>query len=763
MKTRTKGFLTILLILSTMAGCNKNEVIPEPEIPEVPSIPQEDFPDKAFYDFILKNFDTDKDGIISMEEANNVRQIDCSSLTNPQNYFTSLKGFEHFPNLEKLNLNKVFNFNGVPLDLDLSKNVALTELIISDASIKTVNISNSPLLKIVRADNSKMETLDVSRNTLLEILDISRNGIKNIDLSKNTVLKELYCDRSDLLGENYTKMAELDVSANVLLKVLDCRANVLAELDVSKNTLLEVLNCSANKLTKIDITKNPELKDVDISENDIAFLNLTQNNELKKLNTSNTKVPFLDIKNTLIDTLYCCAERGLLSSLDAKGSKTLKLVECSFVEKLDVSESSIETIVFRDTKHSSGYYPQKTTFLLNNCPNLKEYYYRLDIEYSRGSEEAINAGDIDLDISHCASLTKFYSNILQDIKIDNCPKLKELTCKGVFDDIDLSGDAGLENVYLYSPSLKTVDLKDCASLTDVYCFGAFETIDLSGNKNIRRLKLVNKELTALNIDALINLEYLNIAVAPLDETLNITKNVKLEEITVRDSAALYSGYGEIKLHVADLPSLKYLQNSSKSLVDLKIDNCEKLESVLSNRNGSINPGKLVIGNCSGLRKVDCSYGKLSEVDIRNCGNLDSLNLYGNELASFQYNDSKNLTYLNCTGNKLKSLDISGITGLKELHCGANAISNLTVNNCFNIEMIYCENNQILSLRVDSLLELRDLYCSGNRLTSLDISNNPVMDKLDCTQNPDLATLYMSKTQNCSVLKKDGHTEIKYTD
>ncbi|MDR1645790.1 MAG: hypothetical protein LBS05_08230 [Tannerellaceae bacterium] len=737
MTTKTKGFLIILLILSAMAGCNKNEVTPE-----VPAIPKEDFPDKAFYDFILKNFDTNKDGIISIEEANNVKQIDCSSLANPQNSFTSIKGLEHFTNLEKLNLSGVHGTDGALFDLDLSKNVALTELFISNASIKTVNISNSPLLKIVRADNSKLEALDVSRNTLLEILDISRNGIKSIDVSKNTVLKELYCARGDLLGEKYTKMAELDVSAN---------------------SQLEVLNCSANKLTKINITKNPELKDVDISENDIAFLNLTQNNELKKLNTSNTQVPFLDIKNTLIDTLYCRAERGLLSSLDAKGSKTLKLVECSFVEKLDVSESSIETIVFRDTKHAYDYYPQKTTFLLNDCPNLKEYYYRLDIEYPRGSEEALNAGDIDLDISHCASLTKFYSNVLQNIKIDDCPKLKELTCKGGFDDIDLSGNAGLEKVYLYSPSLKTVDLKDCASLTDMSCFGAFETIDLSGNKNIRRLKLVNKELTALNMDALINLEYLNIAVAPFNGTLNITKNVKLEEITVRDSAALYSGYGEMKLHVADLPSLKYLQNSSTSLVDLKIDNCEKLESVSSRRNGSINPGKLTIGNCPGLHKVDCSYGKLSEADIRNCVNLDSLNLYGNELASFQYNDSKNLTYLNCTDNKLKSLDISGITGLKELHCGANAISSLTVNNCFNIERIYCENNQIPSLHVGSLLELRDLYCSGNRLTSLDISNNPVMDKLDCTQNPDLATLYMSKTQNFSVLKKDGHTEIKYTD
>jgi hypothetical protein len=48
------------------------------------------------------------------------------------------------------------------------------------------------------------------------------------------------------------------------------------------------------------------------------------------------------------------------------------------------------------------------------------------------------------------------------------------------------------------------------------------------------------------------------------------------------------------------------------------------------------------------------------------------------------------------------------------------------------------------LTVDGFSKLRDLYCRGNRLTSLDISNNPVADRIDCSENPDLAIIYIRR-------------------
>jgi hypothetical protein len=754
---KTKRFLMILLTIVAMAGCNND--VAEPEVSEVPAIPQEDFPDEEFYNFLLENFDTDKNGVISPEEANNVKQIDVSD-----HFFKSLSGFDHFPNLEKLNLNNVHSREDNFLDLDLSKNTSLKELDATGAKIKTLNVTNSPLLKILRIDGSKIETLDVSKNTSVEILDISYNNIESIDLSKNTVLKELYCARGMNMGESSKEMTELNVSANVLLEVLDCSTNNLTGLDVSTNALLKVLNCSTNNLTMIDITKNPQIRELDISENNISFLNLTKNSELRKLNASNTRVSFLDVKNTKVDTLYCCSQPGYLQTIDAKGSRTLKLLECNFAEKLDISESSIETVVFRDTKHRYSYNPMKMIFLLNDCPNLKEYRYRLDIEWLRGSISEAIGGDIDLNISNCPSLSTFYSNALENIKIDNCPKLQELTCKGRFENLDLSNNTGIKTVYCHSQALKAIDLKYCALLTDLYCFGSMQSINLSNNKNLRRLELMDRELTSLNIDALTGLKYLNIAIVPFEETLNITKNVELEELIVRDSTG-YNAYGDhMKLYVANLPLLKYIQRASNLLTELKINNCTNLDYVsgLSYHASYEMPCKLEIENCPGLRKVYYPLCRLTNVDIRNCQSLDSLDISKNELTSFQY-QGKKLTYLNCSFNGLTSLNISGNAGLKNLDCKNNAINRLIIDECYNIETLDCTDNQIQILRVDSLSELQNLYCNGNLLTSLDISENLVMDKLDCSNNPDLATLYISRKQNFSIFKKDGKTEVIYID
>jgi hypothetical protein len=676
-----------------MAGCNKsaNEIEPEPE---VPTIPPENFPNREFYKFLLENFDTNKDGTISPEEANAVTQIDYSG--GDGEFFTSLKGFEYFPNLEKLHLIRIY-YNDYEnlLDLDVSKNAALTELNIRFANIKTVNVSGNPLLKVLRANDLELKTLDLSHNTQLKFLDVNHSSITELDLRHNTGL--------EILDVSYSSIKELDLAKNVALRELYCLKNASVErdrkmtkLDVSTNALLEVLNCSGNDLTKLDITKNPKLKELNISENkNITSLNLNQNNELRKLNTTNTQIALLDIKNTQVDTLYCRTYRANRLTLDAKGSRTLKMLECNFAGKLDVSESSIETIVFRDTKyiHIYGYDPEKATFLLNNCPNLKEYYYRADVEGPE-QNEVITTGTINLDISHCPSLTKFYSNVLASIKIDNCPKLQELTCKG-----------------------------------------SFSSIDLSTNKNIRRLEIVNRKLTALNIDALTHLEYLNLTVA-LDETLNITKNINLKELTVRDNTSPIQ-----RLYVADMPLLKYIRCTK--IKEFKIDNCTDLELITNEfyYNPYGESAKLEIENCPNLRKVIYSSCNLEKFDIRNCENLESLNFSGNNLESFRY-DGKNLTYLNCSFCSLTSLDINGSSGLETIHC---------------------ENNQLSALAIDGLSKLRDLYCKGNRLTSLDVSKTPSIDRLDCSANPDLATLYINKNRNFSVFKKDETTKVIYTD
>ena len=56
-----------------------------------------EIPDPNFMSYLLENFDTNKDGLISLSEAKKVKEIDCSNRN-----ISDLTGIEKFENLERL-------------------------------------------------------------------------------------------------------------------------------------------------------------------------------------------------------------------------------------------------------------------------------------------------------------------------------------------------------------------------------------------------------------------------------------------------------------------------------------------------------------------------------------------------------------------------------------------------------------------------------------------------------------------------------------
>jgi len=85
-----KKLLFLILVLGMFAACSKEDII---------ILPSESFPDKMFLDYLLSNYDIDKDGAISIEEAKAVKEIHISEISG---MLKSLKGIEHFTSLEKL-------------------------------------------------------------------------------------------------------------------------------------------------------------------------------------------------------------------------------------------------------------------------------------------------------------------------------------------------------------------------------------------------------------------------------------------------------------------------------------------------------------------------------------------------------------------------------------------------------------------------------------------------------------------------------------
>ena len=95
-----------------------------------------DIPDRAFlYDLITLGIDTNGDSIISYSEAEAATSLDITNFYG--NYISDITGIEAFKNLSSL----IFRCN-VIVELDLSNNTVLKQLIVFDNALQNIDVSN---------------------------------------------------------------------------------------------------------------------------------------------------------------------------------------------------------------------------------------------------------------------------------------------------------------------------------------------------------------------------------------------------------------------------------------------------------------------------------------------------------------------------------------------------------------------------------------------------------------------------------------------
>jgi len=160
---------------------------------------------------------------------------------------------------------------------------------------------------------------------------------------------------------------------------------------------------------------------------------------------------------------------------------------------------------------------------------------------------------------------------------------------------------------------------------------------------------------------------------------------------------------------------------------------------------------VIINSSNNITRLDCSFSRLTSLDVSNNTNLTELHCSGNRLTSLDVSANTALTELNCLGNQLTNLNVSANTVLTTLNCNNNQLTSLDVNsnalttlNCFGNQLtsldvnsnalttFNCSNNQLTSLDVNSNV-LTTLNCNNNQLTSLDVSSN-VLTTLNCNNN-----------------------------
>lgn len=202
------------------------------------AINETNFPDETFRNFVTDNYDHNKDGILSDAERFGVKEIWFRN-----EMANSIKGIEHFPNLEKLWC--------------------------SDNQLTSLDVSGLNSLKNLYCGQNQLISLQV--NGLLESLVCDGNLLTSLDVSHCSQMRGLYCGKNQLTS--------LDMSNCTNLSTLSCPNNQLTTLDVSNCPNLSDLYCNNNQLTSLDVSACQDIWHIYCYSNNIkgaamdAFIN----------------------------------------------------------------------------------------------------------------------------------------------------------------------------------------------------------------------------------------------------------------------------------------------------------------------------------------------------------------------------------------------------------------------------------------------------------------------------------------------------------
>ncbi|MGH1386812.1 hypothetical protein [Kordia sp.] len=159
--------------------------------------------------------------------------------------------------------------------------IALTSLNVSDNTIGSLDITNSPNLVTLTASACGLSSLDISQNTLLENLSADSNQLTSLNTTNNTALKTVV-----LYGN---LIATADFSTNTTLETLDLFQNQLTSLDLSNNTALKTLFCDNNELISLNVQNgnNAAITDFNALNNDDLYCILVDNEAYSTTNWGN--------------------------------------------------------------------------------------------------------------------------------------------------------------------------------------------------------------------------------------------------------------------------------------------------------------------------------------------------------------------------------------------------------------------------------------------------------------------------------------------
>jgi Leucine-rich repeat (LRR) protein len=731
-------------------------------------------PDEKFKAYMVENFDADKDGEISEEEAQDIKVIRCL-----QREITSLEGVASCTNLEMLtcNYNKLrffdisnnlqlkeldCSFNEVAT-LDLSKNTALEKLSCYSCRLSTLNLQSNLALTEVNCHDNYLRTLNVANNASLQKLFCQKNSLTSLDLRKNPLINTLNCRDNPNLTEvyleenqvieklyintpptsvvypNYVSIKDpafreylinnFDDDGNGRLSEkevnnvneIDCRDLGISSMEgIGHFTNLNSLVCSGNELTTIDLKLNTDLVSLVCDNNRIGRLDVSVLPALVTLSCGENEISLLNVSaNRELKSLACNGNR--LTSLNVDNNTKLESLLCH--------DNFILYFIYLNNNLSL-----KTVNCKNN-QKLKALYLKpgQSIE-NLMKDNSTNIRYVTDDTPKYADIPdeKFKTYLLMNFDKDDDGEISEDEAKAVTSiTCSSSGISSLSGIDFFT-NLRYL-VCDNNRITD---------LSLSGNKNLVELNCYDNLVSSIDI---VGCPYLNKLICASNDLaeLNITKNTELTYLDCSNN---------------QIPTLNI--RSNKLLATLKCTG---------------NPGLTILltagqkNSLSIQADPDVSFDDDADNELLSFADevFESylLHIYDtNKDGGISKREALAVTKIDCRNREIKSLKgIEAFINLKELDCSYTRISGAPdLSKNIKLTHLNCSGNDITAIDVSLCPLLYMFICAETRVTELDVSNNLSLILLDCVNNSKLQTVYLKENQQSSdIVNKDSHTEIKY--
>ena len=687
-------------------------------------------------------------------------------------------------------------------NLDCRKWTALIYLYCPHSFIKTIDLSNNPVLEYLNLSEHDLKTLDVSNCTILEYLDCSSSTpsfswqpkfgkLKNLNLNNCISLKELRCYTNELtdldISSNISleyldckenQLTTLNTDNNIALKHLNCHSNLITNLNLSNNTLLTLLYCVENQLTELDLANNIALVSLFCAINQITTLDLSNNPNLDYLNFFYNRVTSLNISNCPLLTYLRC-DANMLTELDASNNMRLKYLYChdNCLTSLQVNDHSIfieffcvyNRLLFSSLpKGTYGHHYYSYVYSPQfDMSKVMLYTESLDLssEYSieRNGNTAITDFQWYDDLN--TPITSGITNNNGVFTFGQELAGKKLTCKMTnsnFNELSIKYTVILKpnesDNYFHEDDKEGLRVFLRQDRNFYILWGVYsDTINWYINEEWV-LPLVGIEWTNEIKDNRIISVYWDGAYLSGDleagkwsslkslncghnffTSLDVSNCTDLVHLEITDLPLL------ITLNISNYKSITGFSTTSSTLKYLYAKNCPNLKTLSCSNEQLIT---LDVRDSKALTNLYCQNNQLSTLNIENCNALINLDCNSNNLTTLDINSSTILSYLNCSKNQFKSLDLSNFSTLTSLNCSENLITDLNINNCTSLLTLQCNSNLLKTLDINSCSALKNLDCSENQLNELEVKNNKALETLNCNSNL-LSTI---DTRNNSTLR-----------